>query len=202
VSNIVRARVQIVGKRPLLQHQFGPESIALEKLEKDGVAGNSPEEWRKTCLVTPKGQLYIRGTYVFGAFRDGSKHTKKGKGSIAPMVAATLQIEEEIVLLDRWLPKKGDPTTDKTQPVYIDVSGVRNPTTKAHNVRYRLATAPGWKATFTLIWDKTLVSRDQMRAVANDAGTLVGLADGRTAGFGRFDVVSFEVLDAEKSAAA
>lgn len=201
MANIIRARVQIRGIRPLLQHQFGPEALPLEKSERSGVAGNDPEEWRKTCMVMPNGQLYVRGTYVFGAMRDGARHTKKGKGSIQSLVAATLQIEEERVLLDRCLPK-GDPTTDATQPVYIDVCGVRNPSTKARNVRYRLAASIGWKAQFTLLWDKTIVQRDQIRAVLNDAGTLVGLADGRSVGYGRFAVESFEVLDAEASTAA
>jgi hypothetical protein len=200
--NIIKARVHICGKRPLLQHQFGPEALPLEKGEKTGVPGNDPEEWRKTCMVMPDGQLYVRGTYVFGMLRDASRHTKKGKGSIQALMAATLQVEDDRVLLDRWVPKKGDPTTDATQPVYIDVCGVRNPSTKGRNVRYRLAASAGWNASFTMLWDKTLVSREQMRAVLNDAGTMVGLADGRNVGYGRFAVTSFEVLDAEAASAA
>ena len=202
MTNIIRARVQIRGKRPLLQHQFGPEALPLEKGEKTGVAGNDPEDWRKTSMVTPGKQLYIRGSYIFGALRDGAKHTKKGKGSIQALVAATLQVEEEIILLDRWLPESGDPIADPSQPVYIDVCGVRNPATRARNVRYRLAASSGWNAEFTLLWDKTIVSREQMRAVLNDAGTFVGLADGRAVGYGRFDVISFEVLNAEEAPAA
>jgi len=100
-KNIVRARVTIRGTRPLLQHAFGPESIPLEKGEKAGVAGNDPSEWKKTCLVNGEGQLYIRGSYVFGCVRDGSKQTKKGKGSIQATVAATLQVEEALILIDR-----------------------------------------------------------------------------------------------------
>ncbi len=202
MSNIIRARVQIKGGRPLLQRRFGPDALPLEKQERTGVAGNDPEEWRKTCLVTSDGQLFVRGTYVFSAVRDGAKHTRKGRGSIQSLVAATLQVEEERILLDRWLPKDGNPPADPSQPVYIDVCGVRNPTTKARNVRYRLAAAPGWCAAFTLTWDKTLVSRDQMRAALNDTGTLVGLGDGRSVGYGRFEVTSFEVIDAEAQAAA
>jgi hypothetical protein len=178
---------------------FGPEALPLEKGEKTGVAGNDPEEWRKTCMVTPKGQLYVKGTYVFGMLRDAARHTKKGRGSIQPLIAATLQVQEDQILLDRRLPKKGDPPlNDATQPVYIDVAGVRNPTTKARNVRYRLAASPGWKATFTILWDKTIVNREQMKAVVTDAGTLVGLADGRNVGYGRFDVISFEELGAKE----
>jgi hypothetical protein len=201
MANLIRARVQICGTRPLLQHKFGPEALPLEKEERTGVAGNDPEEWKRTSMATADGQLYIPGTYIFGALRDGARYTKKGRGSIQTMVAATLQVEESLVLLDRWLPENA-PTTDPSQPVYIDISGVRNPATKARNVRYRLAASAGWAASFTLLWDKTIVSREQMRAVVHDAGVLAGLGDGRSIGYGRFKVLDFEVLDAEAAAAA
>ena len=129
--------------------------------------------------------------YVFGMLRDAARHTIKEEGSIQALVAATLQVEDERVLLDRWLPKGTDPTTDASQSVYIDVCGVRNPTTKARNVRYRLAASAGWQAAFVIVWDKTVVSRDQMRAVLNDAGVLVGIGDGRGVGYGRFTVGRF-----------
>jgi hypothetical protein len=201
-KNIVRACVTIKGTRPLLQHAFGPESLPLEKGERSGVAGNDPTEWKKTCMANKDGQLYIRGTYVFGCVRDGAKHTKKGKGSIQAVVAATLQVEESIILIDRFLPD-GEPSRDPTEPVYLDVCGVRNPSTKARNVRYRLACSPGWGCSFTLLWDKTLVDRATMRAVLNDASILVGLGDGRSVGNGRFAILKFEELtDAEETTAA
>lgn len=200
MSNIIRAKVSIRGKRPLLQHKFGPESIPLEKSERTGVAGNDPWEWRKSCLITNDGWLYIPPTYVFSMIRDAARHTKKGKGSLQALVAATLQVEEERIMLDRRLPD-GDPTSDSSQPVYIDVCGVRNPSTKARNVRYRLAASSGWNAEFTIFWDKTIVSRDQMRSIMDDAGVLVGMADGRSVGYGRFEVLKFEVLDAKTQTA-
>lgn len=59
-----------------------------------------------------------RGTYVFGMIRDAAKHTKKGKGSIQALVAATLQVEDEQILLDRWLPKESAPSNNLKDPVY------------------------------------------------------------------------------------
>ncbi len=198
MSNIVRARIEIRGKRPLLQHAFGPEAIPLEKQERTGVAGNDPEEWRRTCMVTKDQQLFIRGTYVFAAIRDAARHTKKGRGSIQPLVGATLQIEEDRILLDRWLPVS--PSTDSADPVYVDVCGVRNPTTKGRNVRYRLACSSGWMCSFTILFDKTIVATEQIKAVLGDAGILVGLADGRSVGYGRFEVEKFSVLNGDSSA--
>ena len=203
VGNLVRARVTIRGTRPLLQHAFGPESIPLEAQERTGKAGNDPEEWRKTKMVTKDGRLYLRSTNVFGCLRDASKYTKAGKSSIQSKMTATLQVEESVVLLNRSVPAEGDPPTmDMEAPVYIDVAGVRNPSTKGRNVRYRLAASPGWECVFTLLWDRTIVSRDQMRAVLNDAAVLVGIGDGRSLGKGRFTVVAFEELtDAEEATA-
>lgn len=202
MSNLVRAKVKIRGKRALLQHHFGPEALPLQKGERTGVAGNDPEEWKKTCMVTKDGQLFVYGEYMFSMLRDAAKHTRKGKGSIQAMVAATLQIEEDRVLLDRFVPKDGDPSTDSSEPVYISVVGVRNPSTKARNVRYRLAASAGWNAECTILWDKTIVSREQMRSVLNDAGTLVGLADGRSIGYGRFEVIDFnEIAETEEKSA-
>src|SRR5207249_1516034 len=90
MANIIRARISIIGSRPLLQHRFGPEALPLEKAERTGVAGNDPTEWRRTSMVRPDGQLYVPGTYIFGMLRDAAKHTKRGKGSIQALVAATL----------------------------------------------------------------------------------------------------------------
>lgn len=197
MANIIRASVSLEGIRPLIQHAFGEHAIPLEKTEKTGVAGNDPEEWKRTCMVTPDGFLYVRDVNIFGLIRDAAKHTRKGKGSLQSSVAATLQVEESVIKLNRKVPESGEPTRDRSAEVYIDVCGVRNPSTKGRNVRYRLASSAGWKMTFTLLWDKTIVNRDQMRAILNDAGTLVGLGDGRSIGFGRFQVAEFKVVDAE-----
>jgi hypothetical protein len=194
------AKVQIEGVRPILWHRFGPDAIPLEKQEKTGVAGNDPEEWKRTYLATKEGQLYVEPSYIFGCLREAAKYTKSGRGSIQKNVAATLQVLDDMVLIDRFMPE--ELTQDPTQPVYIDVRSVRNPATKGRNVRYRLAASPGWKAEFNILWDGTIVSRTQMEAVCIDAGKLVGLADGRSIGFGRFEVKKFEVSEYAKTKTA
>ncbi len=134
------------------------------------------------------------------------KYTKKGKGSIQNDLVATLQVLDDEILIDRYFPsfpkdEKFDinkaqlPERDKELPVYIDVASVKNPSTKGRNIRYRLACSKGWQTEFTILWDKTIVSTNQMQAVLIDAGILVGLADGRSIGFGRFEIANFEVLE-------
>lgn len=204
-NNIVEAKVSIVGTRPLWFHKFGPDTIALEKKERTGVAGNDPEEWRKTCMVTKTGQLYIQPDYIYGTIRDGAKYTKKGRGSIQTSVAATLQILDDVVLIDRFMPgfpnghdynpaTEAPPDTNPENDVYVDIRRVRNPANKSSNVRYRVACAKNWRCQFTIAFDKTVVSTSEIKACLNDAGKLCGVGDGRTIGKGRYDVESFEVL--------
>ncbi len=192
MGNFLTAEVTIRGVRPALWHHFGPDAIPLEKEERTGVPGNDPQEWRKSVLMTSERQLFFEPTYVFGMLRDAARYTKKGKSSIQSAMSATLQVTDERVLVDRFLPLEPIPT-DSSECVYIDVRSVRNPSTKARNVRYRVASSAGWSCTFHLLWDRTVVSRDQMKAVLEDAGTLVGIADARNIGFGRFTVERVEI---------
>ena len=129
--------------------------------------------------------------------------------SIAPSktsMNATLQITDKRILVDRFMPgfPNGhlyDPMTaevpgeDIDDPVYLDVRAVVNPSTKARNVRYRIATSAGWSCSFTIEWDKTVVSRGEMEASIIDAGKLVGIGNGRKIGMGRFEVEAFEMQE-------
>gem|GEM_PF-341859 len=191
VANIVIASVSIEGTRPILWNAFGPWAIpASGKRERSGVAGNDPEEWRRTVLVTDDRQLYVRPTYIFSCLVAGAKFTPRRRGSLQPWLAATLLILDRIVLIDRFLP---DPlTTDESQPVYLDVQSVVNPGTRARNIRYRVAASEGWRTDWRMSWDKTVVSSQEVHAATIDAGRLVGLGNGRGIGLGRFQVVEFE----------
>lgn len=203
MGNMISAKVSIVGIRPLFWHVFGPESLPLEKQERTGVAGNNPEEWKKTVLYTKEGQLYLRPDYIFACIRDAAKYTKRGRATLQKSVAATLQVIDRKVLIDRYIPGFQDSKlpdempTDDELPVYLDIRGVVNPNTRGRNVRYRVACSPDWKTSFTLIWDKTIVSREELNAVLLDAGKLVGLGNGRGLGMGRFKIANFEILESD-----
>lgn len=187
------ARITITGKRPILFHSFSVDTISLEKKERTGVAGNDPEEWKRSVLKTKEGQLYVDSTYIFGCLRDGGRHIKEGRASLQAKIASTLLVLDEIILLDRFLPREEELTQDKTQPVYLDIRSVKNPNTKGRNVRYRIAASPGWKASFQIEWEGTVVARKQMESALISAGDFVGLGDGRSIGFGRFRVEKFEL---------
>lgn len=196
--SIITATIAIEGTRPLLFHHFSPETLPLEKQERTGVAGNDPTEWQRTVLLTPDRQLCLPGTYFFGCLRNAAVYLKRGRNTMQKAVASTLQVTDATVLIEGcFLPEEPllvqqGQLVENLPPVYIDVCGVRNPNTKSRNVRYRVAAAPGWQCTFHLLWDITVVSREEMKSICIDAGRLVGLADGRTIGFGRFEVKSYD----------
>lgn len=204
MSNISTAKVTIRGTRPLFIHWFGPDAIPLDaRQEKTGRAGNDPETWRKTTTVTKDGQLYVPGTYAFAVIREGARYTKKGRGSIQLDMLATLQILDDRIPIDRYMPGfpngiaynievEKPPERDPELPVYLDVRMTRNPSTKAANVTYRVACSSGWICSFRIQWDKTIISESQMKASIIDGGKLSGLGNGRKIGMGRFDLVSFE----------
>jgi len=203
---LVRAEVTVVGTRPLFWNRFGTDTLPLEKKARTGVAGNDPNEWRKTYLATPDGRLYLEPSYLFGCIRTGAKFTRHLKGTLQSTVESTLQVIDERVFTNRKLPKSGLESLREAdgQPVYIDVRSVTNPGTRGRNIRYRVAAAAGWEATFTIVWDDSLLSREQMEAIANDGGQFAGVGDARKIGFGRFKVTSFRMVekqDAQKPTA-
>jgi len=201
---VIKAKVSIQGKRPILFHHFSPSSIPLEKQEKTGVAGNDPEEWKRSVLKTKENQLYITSSYVFSCIKEGGLQIKAGRGTIMKKIASTLLVLEEIILLDRWVPSDlsfdNESSKDKTQPVYLDICSVRNPTTKGRNIRYRVAASARWKADFQIEWENSIVSRGEMEGAVKSAGLYAGLGDGRGIGFGRFDLISFQIDEANTKA--
>jgi hypothetical protein len=201
MSNMLSALIEIIGTRPLLFNRFGPDAIPLIRGERTGVAGNDPEEWKQRICWNEQRQLFLDAPAVFAMIRDGGRYTKRGRGTLQTAIVATVHVEEERIFLDRFLPE-GTVPAEPTAPVFIDVRGVRMKASGARNVRYRLAASKSWRASFHVIWDKSLVSRNQLKAACIDAGKYVGIGDGRTIGFGRFEVSTFEVADADDQTAS
>jgi len=206
-QNMIQATVNIVGTRPFFWHCFTPEALALEKKERTGVAGNDPSEWRSTASVDRDGHLYFDSSYAFACIREGGRHIKRGKSNLISPISSTLQlVGSNKIYVDRWWPgypngerfeieTADEPPRDPDEPVYLDVRGVKNPSTKARNVRYRVAASLGWRAEFTIQWDKTIVSRNEMHSAIIDGGKLAGVGNGRNIGMGRFEVEKFEITE-------
>lgn len=200
MKNLLKAKISIRGSRAFLFHVFNVSALDTERKVKEGSAGNNPSEWKDTVLYTPDLKLYCPGVYMFTALKDAGVYTKAGRGTIKNKLGATLQVLDNTLTFNRKLPDKIEnldvekwPKND-THPVYLDIRGVTNPNSKGKNIRYRVAMSPGWETEFTIQWDKTIISENQMEQVVNDAGVLIGIGDGRIIGFGRFEMLEFEII--------
>jgi hypothetical protein len=184
-------RFKITGTKPLLFHKFNVEIISNMKKVKSGSAGNDPEEWKLT-FFEKGGQLYLPAAYWFSTLCAGGMFTKVGRGTLKNKIPAAMNIVSDITLLNRHMPKDWQNlTADKFtqssgEPVYLDIRGVMNPNSKGRNVRYRVACSPGWETDLEIEFDDTVLSESQMIKVVQDSGQMVGIADGRTLGNGRF----------------
>ncbi|KQL19085.1 hypothetical protein [Cytobacillus solani] len=187
-----RAEVEITGTRPILFNCFSPECIPLERKEKNGVAGNNPEEWKNTYKTTDEGFLYVDGSYIHRCLINAAKFTKRGLQST---LAATLDtLTDKLVFENRKVPNQERITTDASQEVYIDIRSVKMAKTSSRHIRYRLASSIGWKTSFSILWDSSLINKELLESVCHDAGLFVGIGDNRSNGFGRFEVNSFKAI--------
>ncbi|MGL4622339.1 MAG: hypothetical protein ACRCZS_25315 [Chroococcidiopsis sp.] len=205
MTNILKAKVSIKGIRFLAWHHFGIDALPLEARERAGVAGNDPSEWKRSVLMDEERKLYLLPTYFFGCIKGGGKTVKKGKGNLLTAIASTLQVvDDQIYISDDsgllTLPnppemvEAGTQKMEKLPACFVEIIGVRNPSTKARNIRYRVVAKPGWQCTFTLLWDATVCDRRSMELAMINAGQLVGVGDGRQSiGYGRFNLESFDV---------
>ncbi len=95
MDNILQAKVSILGTRTLAIHHFGIDALPLEAKEKDGVAGHSHNEWKKTVLMDEERLLFLLPTYFFGCIKYGGKTVKRGKSNLLADIASTLQVMDD-----------------------------------------------------------------------------------------------------------
>lgn len=198
----ISAKVSIEGIKPMLFNTFVTEILLDPKKSRSGTCANDPSEWKLTVLMDEKRRLYILDTYIIRSVTEGGKEIKSGRGNISKKVASYLEaagceenpIPGKIFLDGLVVPSDENLTTTVTEPVYLDVRSVVNPATKGRNVRYRIAAKAGWKISFILTWNDSLVSVANMKLCVESAGLFQGLGDGRKIGYGRFNMTSFDVI--------
>jgi hypothetical protein len=196
-----KATYKLIGIKPLLFHAFRPEVVETprHKTSKTGQAGINKEEWKET-LFSEGTKLYIPDTYFFAFLRSGGSFIKVGRGTIKNKVIACITIPEmRYYFSNRKLPKdvenmeNEDLSSDPTKPLFLHVSGVTNPATKGRNVRYRLGLGAGWEIESSVVWDDSIVSKEQMQDAVEAAAAFSGMADGRNTGYGRCRVENFNI---------
>ena len=190
---MLQFKIKIKGVKPLLWHAFTPSALSIETKPQSGKVGNNPSEWRDTVLVDPDNKLFIPAEYLFASLREGSKNVKVGRGTLKNKVISCLTVMDSIIYIkNRALPAEKDLGTNPLDPVFLDIRGVVNPSTKGRNVRYRIAASAGWEASFSVQWDDRVISVEQMQQIAECSGLYAGIGDGRAIGMGRFEILEFK----------
>lgn len=160
----------------LLMHAYPLVPIqAFEKLSKE-------EQAEHAAYRTKEKELYIPGISLQRAFISGASYSKgKGRSSLVKQAAACINVDPEYVLL-------GVKSYD------IDTRPIVNPTTKGRVLRHR-PRFDKWKVSFTVKYDPTLLTEQQLRTIIDDTGSRVGVLDFRPekkGPFGRFSVTSWK----------
>jgi hypothetical protein len=188
------AKISIQGTGILLFHAFKSEVLS-EKVAKSGTTGNYKEEWKMTVIMDENRNLYLPNSYILAPFKEGAKYMKVGKGNLSKKLISTLLIPATKIFLDGLkVPEEKDLLMLDTEPVYLDVRPVVNPATKGRNLRYRIACKKGWTCSFIIEWDDYVISKENMKVCAENAGMFSGTGDGRSIGFGRFEIKKFEII--------
>ena len=166
----------IKGTSALLMHAFpmvpvkNPEKLSIE------------EQAELAAYRDPEGQLFVPGVALQRCLVNGAGYSKgKGRASLQKVAAACLEVSPERILLgkDKW-------DEIDTRPVVV-------PATKGRVLRHR-PRFNQWELSFTLQYDPTLLTEDQVRTIVDDSGTRVGLLDFRPMNrgpYGRFMVISW-----------
>jgi len=158
---IRKIKVTIKGTSPLLMHKFLMEPI--EALEK-----RSPAEQAEIAAYRnpDSGNLYIPGVAIQRGLIQASAYSKgKGRASLVKTAAACFLVSPEYVDLG-------------TKTFEIDARPVVIKATQGRVMRFR-PRLNDWLATFTLEYDDTLLTENQVRRIVDDMGVRCGLLDFR-----------------------
>jgi hypothetical protein len=166
----------IRGRSALLMHAY--PMVPIEALEKKPIR----EQAEHAAYRDPDTQdLYVPGVALQRSLVGAATYSKgKGRASLQKQVAACVLVSPERLSLGK-------------KEFAIDSRPVVIPATKGRVMRHR-PRLDEWEVTFTVEFDDTLLTEDQLRRVVDDAGSRVGLLDfrpERKGPYGRFMVTSW-----------
>jgi hypothetical protein len=173
-----KAQVEIKGKTPLLMHKYPLHPVeALEKKTREEQAEIAAYRDEKSR------ELIIPGLNIQRALVAGAAYSKgKGRASLQKPAAACLQVGPDSITLG-------------AKEYEVDSRRVVVPATRGAVVRHRPRLSE-WGCGFTIEYDDTLLTEQQVRRIVDDTGDRVGLLDFRPekkGPFGRYMVTKWKV---------
>ena len=189
-----------VGKSSLLLHNgelanpLNPYTRKLNQMTKKGRGLKDEEHLEQIAKMEFAGSCYftknqeaigIPGTVIFTVIRNGARSFRKGKdieaGLLVPPVVFPLEYDGPKDWEELFNYTEGD---DGFRPfVYQTIVAVQR--NKVLRTRPRF---DEWKLPITIEINENIISVDDLVTYAAESGIRHGIGDGRSLGFGRFDV--------------
>lgn len=190
----MKVRIHLTGTTPLLMHSAVTVDPLHEKTQAiraitskrkktdDDHAEIARLEFHAGMYYDPDAGPYVPGWNIFKTLQEGAKLTKAGM-----KVARGLVINDEV----NPLVYKGPRTLEElwTARFYLTTS-VRVST--ARTIRCRPQFPAGWQVETDGTLDTKVLSLPELRSLAEDAGSMVGLGDWRPR-YGKFSAVVEEL---------
>jgi hypothetical protein len=182
--------VEIRGITPLLMNRLNPESLKAKSRMKTENYSTEKDAANSAYMTDIKGkkQLYIPQEALYSMIINTAKQYKVRRMSLASLLAGTMRVEPEKVLLG----------TDKYE---VDERAVVIQNQRVLKGRAKL---PKWAAKFQLVYDSRRLPEGieaTLKEILEDAGTRMGLLDYRPqhrGWFGTFAVTAFAAVDGIK----
>jgi len=171
--------VEIKGVKPLLMH--APAGIGKEPKLRRGEHLTPKEEAEMYLYKDPEGRIVIPALNIKAMLRDAGRNYKISgrKSTYGAMIKAGIDVEPF------YVPLKHNGWAVDVRPVVVQRSRILRARPRFDK----------WKLEFIIVnKDPTILLRDTMKRIVEDAGKWYGLGDFRPE-FGLFEVVKFEVID-------
>lgn len=182
-----KLEIEVTGTSPLLMHNYNVEAVEEKTKAKKNSAIKKSDNVESYCYRDEEGYLCVPTNNFIASLGMAAKSEADPR---SPRKSAHDLIRGAIIpgqLLARFLPKTKKWDYEDKQRCVVQQSAVP---------RIRPAMKSGWKINFDiLIQVPDYISPEFVHHLANNAGLLCGLCDGRKIGYGRFRVTKFEMVE-------
>ena len=188
--------ITIRGTNALLLHKYTTATVSGPKARviKSREATMYDDEWIKSTYLNKEGHVVMPSLNIIACLFDGSKGMKIGKKAITRILYTSLFVTpfEPVVMGD----EKPITINDIRKNDWLDRRGAVISGRRIDRTRTMLPL--GWTLSFVISTKDSSLSKEDIKAVLENAGTSAGLGDWRPSSpkkpgpYGTFAVVSFE----------
>lgn len=186
-----QVRFTLKGTTPLMMHNerlanpFDPLTRQIKtitgkrKKTEDDLLEIARLEWLGGLYHTDEAGIHVPGYNILAALVQGGKLQKLGTA-----IKRAALVQEDNVPVDYTGPRNPDALFSDRR--FVDMRSVKVGTSKVMRCRPIFR---DWSCSFTVLFEETVIQRDDLVRAASDTGAMVGLGEYRPR-FGRFEVMA------------